>query len=193
MRRPTSQRYSLDGRRNEMADVTVQEKSETASQVDPAQMNYAMDQLRSQQNLIAGSLAGLGASLVGAGLWAVVTVMTGYQIGWMAVGIGFAVGFAMRLAGKGIDTIYGVIGASLAFLGCAVGNLFAVCAMVARQESMAFMDVMSQLDVSLIRELMVATFSPMDLLFYGIAIYEGYKLSFRQVSQQDLSGLLPGR
>ena len=56
-----------------MADVTVQQKPETASQVDTAQMSYAMDQLRSQQNLIAGSLAGLGASLVGAGLWAVVT------------------------------------------------------------------------------------------------------------------------
>jgi hypothetical protein len=26
---------------------------------------------------------------------------------------------------------------------------------------------------------MVATFAPMDLVFYGIAIYEGYKLSLR--------------
>ena len=28
---------------------------------------------------------------------------------------------------------------------------------------------------------MKADFSPIDLLFYGIAIYEGYKFSFRQV------------
>ena len=33
---------------------------------------------------------------------------------------------------------------------------------------------------------MVATFSPMDLLFYGIAVYEGYKFSFRQVGPEDL-------
>ena len=171
-----------------MSNVTVERGSQAATQVDPAQVNFALDQLRSQQNLIAGSLAGLAASLVGAGLWAVVTVVTGYQIGWMAVGVGFAVGLAMRIAGKGIDNVFGIVGAALAFFGCAVGNLFTVCAMVAKQESMALMDVLSQLDLSLIRELMVATFSPMDLLFYGIAIYEGYKLSFRQLSQQDLGG-----
>jgi hypothetical protein len=38
-------------------------------------------------------------------------------------------------------------------------------------------------------ELLVATFSPMDLLFYGIAVYEGYHLSFRQVTDQELAEL----
>ena len=33
---------------------------------------------------------------------------------------------------------------------------------------------------------MVVTFSPIDLLFYGIAVYEGYKLSFRQIGLDDL-------
>jgi hypothetical protein len=34
---------------------------------------------------------------------------------------------------------------------------------------------------------MQATFNPMDLLFYGIGVYEGYRFSFRQVSQADLT------
>ena len=79
-----------------------------------------------------------------------------------------------------------------AFLGCAVGNLFAVCGIVADQEGMAFMDIVAQLDPPLVQQLMVATFQPMDLLFYGLAIYEGYKLSFREVTQAELSGALPG-
>lgn len=29
----------------------------------------------------------------------------------------------------------------------------------------------------------------MDLLFYGIAIYEGYKFSFRQIIEQELATL----
>jgi hypothetical protein len=31
----------------------------------------------------------------------------------------------------------------------------------------------------------------MDLLFYGIAVYEGYKFSFRTRSPQELSSLTP--
>ena len=31
---------------------------------------------------------------------------------------------------------------------------------------------------------MMATFSPMDLVFYGIAMYEGYKFSFRPFLQK---------
>jgi len=34
-----------------------------------------------------------------------------------------------------------------------------------------------------------ATFHPTDLLFYGIAVYEGYRFSFRRLSDADLAGL----
>lgn len=37
---------------------------------------------------------------------------------------------------------------------------------------------------------MQETFSPMDLLFYAIAIYEGYRLSFREFSDKDLDLML---
>jgi hypothetical protein len=33
---------------------------------------------------------------------------------------------------------------------------------------------------------MRATFNPMDLLFYGIAVYEGYRFSFREITKKDL-------
>ena len=39
---------------------------------------------------------------------------------------------------------------------------------------------------------MVASFSPFDLLFYGIAVYEGYKLSFRQLTERDLMEKISG-
>jgi len=158
----------------------------------PAEMQFAVEQLRSQQNLIGGVLAGAVAAAAGAGAWAAVTVATGYQIGWMAIGVGFLVGYAVRLAGKGVDATFGFAGAVLALLGCAVGNLLTVCAVVAAQEDMAIMEILVQLTPGLVQELMVATFSPMDLLFYAIAVYEGYKLSFRQLSPEELGALLPG-
>jgi hypothetical protein len=39
---------------------------------------------------------------------------------------------------------------------------------------------------------MTATFSVMDLLFYGIAIYEGYRFAFRKIRPEELQGLSQG-
>ena len=86
-----------------------------------------------------------------------------------------------------------IAGAVLALLGCGLGNLLAVCGLIASQEGMGFFEVVGQLNLDIIRELIVVTFCPMDLLFYGIAVYEGYKLSFRQVSEQDIVARITGQ
>lgn len=44
-------------------------------------------ELRNKQCIYRGFLGGLGAVIIGAILWAVITVLTDYQIGWMAVGV----------------------------------------------------------------------------------------------------------
>jgi len=36
---------------------------------------------------------------------------------------------------------------------------------------------------------MTATFNPMDLLFYGLAVYAGYRFSFRRISAEELAKL----
>lgn len=172
---------------------TEQSAASSAPQtLNPQQLDIALGRLRTHQNLVGGAVAGLVAAAVGAAVWAGVTIGTGYQIGWMAVGIGFLVGLAVRTVGKGLDPAFGIVGAVLALLGCGAGNLLAVVGMVAQAQSIAYMDVLSRLDVSVAERLMVATFSPMDLLFYGIAVYEGYKLSFRQLTHEQLQQALAG-
>jgi hypothetical protein len=159
--------------------------------LDPSRIEYMKQQLRSQQNLPLGLVAGLVAALIGASIWALITVFTGYQIGFMAIGVGLLVGFFVRSAGKGIDSAFGMAGAGLALFGCLLGNLLAVCGLVAVQESLAFTEVLARLTPGIAMELMAVTFSPLDLLFYGLALYYGYKLSFRQLSPQELSELVP--
>lgn len=39
-------------------------------------------------------------------------------------------------------------------------------------------------------ELLRLAFQPLDLLFYGIALYEGYKFSFRRITRQELADAL---
>jgi len=176
-----------------MSDETTPGPSEPQDpELDASQVEYLKQRLQSEQNLPLAIVAGLVASLAGAAVWAGLTVATGYQIGFMAIGIGFLVGFAVRSAGKGITSVFGVIGAAFSLLGCAAGNLLAVSAMVAQAEDMPLMAVLQQLDLGLIQELMMASFSPMDLLFYAIALYYGYKLAFRQLTGDDLTRMLSG-
>jgi hypothetical protein len=127
--------------------------------------------------LIAAVVAGLIASLIGAAVWAGITFSTGYQIGLVAIGVGFLCGFAVRLAGQGSEPIFGVIGAGFALLGCVLGNFLSAVAYAAKEMQIGFWDLLTQVDLGGVGQVIVGTFQPMDLLFYAIAIYEGYKFS----------------
>jgi drug/metabolite transporter (DMT)-like permease len=164
---------------------------ETAQQpvLSAAETQLALQALRSEQNLVMGALAGLAAALVGAAIWAIITALTQYQIGFMAIGIGFLVGFAVRAAGKGIDPVFGVVGAALALLGCVLGNLVMVLYFLANKEQMPLLELLSRLDLKLVQRVMTATFDVMDMVFYGIAMYCGYKYAFRQVTKDQLAVL----
>jgi hypothetical protein len=71
-------------------------------------------------------------------------------------------------------------------LSCVVGNLLSACGFFATQESLPLVQVIVSVLTSPATslELLIATFSPMDLLFYGIAVYEGYKISLQSMAPQ---------
>jgi len=160
--------------------------SAASTQVDAARLQQFQRKMREEQDLSRGILAGLGAAILGACLWAVITVLTGYQIGWMAVGVGFLVGFANRTFGRGVDKTFGYCGALLALVGCVLGNLLSVCIMIGNQTETSSLTVLSSLNPGTAIDLILATFQPMDILFYGLALYEGYKFSFRQLSDKEV-------
>lgn len=108
----------------------------------------------------------------------------------MAVGIGFLVGFSVRFFGKGFDQKFGFVGAIFSLLGCLLGNLFTTVIFASIDLNETFFTMLFSLNLSNIIDIFEQTFSPMDLLFYGIAIYEGYKFSFRTLSENEVSGLL---
>ena len=139
-------------------------------------------QMESEQNLLAGALAGALAATIGAVAWAMITVATSYQIGWMAVGVGFLVGYAVRMLGKGITPLFGVVAALLAASGCLAGNVLTACMILSREEGLPLTDVLTKLDPAIMAELLLATWQPMDLLFYGLAIYVAYQYAFDRPS-----------
>lgn len=161
-----------------------------SSDLKPEEVALVMERLRSHQNLARGALFGAAGAAAGAALWALVTALTEYQIGWMAVGVGFLVGLGVRVGGRGLDRVFGIVGAAFALVGCLVGNVLAGVAFVAAGQNLPFLDVLSTLSPGAAADLLVAMFSPMDLLFYGLALYEGYRFSFRQVTVEEARRML---
>lgn len=159
-------------------------------EIDPAQLASLGRRLTSEQNFPRAVAAGSAAALVGAAVWAAVTFVTGYQIGFMALGVGVVVGFAVREAGQGFTSRFGVLGAALSLAGCVLGNLLAVTALVAQEVGVPFSSALGRLTPDVAQSLMAASFSPIDLVFYGIALYEGYRLAFRQVTNEELERML---
>jgi len=158
---------------------------------DPAELQREVARLRGEQNFANGFGAGAVAALIGAVVWAAVTVFTGYQIGWMALGVGILVGLAVRRFGRGVEPRFGILGAGLALFGCLLGNLFAVIGLVAVQEQTSVLAIWGVLEWGAVPGVMAATFSPMDLVFYGIAVYEGYQFSFREIAPATPPGAAP--
>jgi hypothetical protein len=143
------------------------------------------EKLREEQNLASGIIAGIGVGAVGAVIWAVITVATEYQIGYMAIGIGFIVGHAVRMGGKGVDMIFGISGAVIAILSCFLGNFLSTIGFLANYNEIGYLDAFLSFDYSLFIPIMKETFGFMDVLFYGFAAFEGYKLAFRVITNEE--------
>lgn len=151
--------------------------------------NDVLEKLRLEQNLTLAIVAGLGAGIIGAILWGMITVATNYQIGYLAIAIGAGVGFSMRFLGKGIDQIFGIIGAAIAVLSCVLGNFFSIIGFYANAEGLEYIETFLLFDYAYFLPVMSETFSFMDIVFYGIAGYEGYKFSFRTFTEADVATL----
>jgi hypothetical protein len=132
-----------------------------------------------RENKLAVAAVGLAAMLAGAILWAAVTVITHSELGLMAIAVGFMVGFAIQKFRKQPDPVFGIWGAILALAGCVLGNALSFVVFVAQQTNTPLVDAFLRVSIPGLVSVMAQNFGAMDLLFYGIAIYEGYKFSSR--------------
>lgn len=149
----------------------------------------AIEQLDDQPSLLMGLVGGVIAMLVGAIVWGAITYFTNYQIGWMAIGVGFLVGVAIKFFGRGKTLIFGISAAVLALIGCVLGNLMFYSGIIAREESASFLEVFFffLLSPAAALELFTLAFDFMDILFYAFAAYAGFSaaMDIKRKGQQQ--------
>lgn len=172
-----------------MSFQSITPKDETI--IDSTQFDQSMQEIKSRQSLTLAIFGGVTASLVAALLWAIITYLTKFQIGFMAIGVGFLVGYAVNYFGKGVTPVFGIVGAIFSLFGCIVGNILTTIIAASFQEGVPLSSILLAFltNPTLVAEILQATFSPIDLLFYGIAVYEGYRFSFRDISAEELPAL----
>lgn len=179
--------YALDGAADDQQARDSDENDvDESAEIDPQLVEMALKKIATEQNLSMALVAAVVSSLLGAGAWALLTVVTNSQFGLVAIALGVFVGFAVRIGGKGLDQIFGFIGAGFSLLGIVGGNLFSILYTVAEAENIAFADLVAQLNPDIIFQLMSASFDPIDLLFYAFGAYEGYRFAFRKITEADL-------
>lgn len=156
----------------------------------PDQVERALFEIQSEQRPLVGAVAGGIAGMIGAIVWAAVTVVMMVQIGWLAIGIGAMVGAAVRWAGRGTTRTFGVIGGGLALASVVIGNFLSLLGIGAGAMEVSYLDMITMFDYSQSLALMADAFSPMDLVFYAFAIWTGYQFSFREVTEEEIHGRL---
>lgn len=169
---------------NFQLDETVKEEAivEDDSPIEIVQLTDEIkEEFRVHQVLTYAIIGGFFLSVICALLWALVTVTTEYQIGYMALAVGLIVGMGVRYFGAGIDPVYRFVGAFFSLLGCALGNLFSQVGFIADAESLGYFETLTYLDLETIILIYKESFSPMDVLFYGFAIYEGFRFAVRPI------------
>lgn len=172
---------------NDIPSMFGKTKEDYQKKLDSNLVNQYMDKLKQKQNLPIAIVSGMGAAIIGAILWAIISVSTGFQIGYMAIGVGYIVGFTIKKTGHGITQIYGILGALLSILGCLLGNFLTIIGFAANAENLGYVETLWSADYGLVFQLMLENSSPIDLLFYGFAIFEGYKFSIVKVTDEELA------
>ena len=125
--------------------------------------------------IVGGSVVAFICSL----LWAAITYLTDYQFGIMAIGVGLLVGSSIKVLGKGKSINFGILGALLSMFSCFLGNLIYVYAYYAKIFIMSFFDVVKVLGFSGGIDLVIDISGIVDILFYILALYIGFKSSVK--------------
>jgi hypothetical protein len=127
----------------------------------------------------AGGAAAAGLCTLVAGGFA---ALSGHWYGFLSVGIGFAVAFAVRKLGRGNSAQFGLIGATWSLLGCLGAYHLAWAIVMAREAGEPFFEFVSGIESW--GGFMQAVLGPKDFVFYAIAAYFGYKRSYDAVADK---------
>ncbi len=178
---------NVSGEINSPADDDQRTVEMTASEYDDF-----IASINQKANNSLGVLLGIGFGFVGATAWAIISKLTGYNIGFIAIFIGFLVGQGFVNAGRSTKPIMGVIAAIIALLSTLLGNLAFAFLQIADYHSMNVIDLVINFDYHYLLNLIIDMHTAFDIIFYTLAASAAYKRSFINKHKLNIS-IVPDR
>jgi hypothetical protein len=108
---------------------------------------FASDSNATQPSVPRGLAVGVCVGLVGGAVWVLVERLTGYQIGFVAVGIGYGVGRTVAQIGKTRQTSAASAAAGIAFCAAVLGHVASVYAALAATFDVGVGTILRAIDV----------------------------------------------
>lgn len=125
---------------------------------------------------------GVIAAAVGAGLWMVVTEVTGYEIGLIAIAVGFIVGTAVRMGSRGIGGVaYQLLAVFLSYTAIVITYIPVIVADV--EGSLAWVVA---IPIAYVAPFLMGSENIIGILIIGFALWQAWKMNAR--AKLELAG-----
>ncbi len=156
--------------------------SEIKEKLEP----FVFISFQNEQKFLEALFASIFVGFTGAIIWALITYFTERQFGLIAIAIGAGIGISINYTGNGFEQKFAFLGAVVAFLSCLLGNFLALVGFAAKGSEMTLLQVFGAIDFSKVANIMISSFGIMDLLFYSLAVYEGYRFATKKYTAKRL-------
>jgi hypothetical protein len=131
-------------------------------------------------NLLAALLFGLAAGLVAGAVWHVIVIVTGYEIGYVAIGVGWLIGMAVHIgSGRKRAASLQILSAVVTLMTLLVANYFTFLHVLRtyllEQNTAGYSGqffFISPFDSSFLQNLI----SPIGLLIWAVALYVAFSV-----------------
>lgn len=153
-------------------------------------MNNSISTKSARQGFVFGAGGGLLAGGLAAVLWAYVSVLSGWQIGYLAIGVGFCVAFGARVTGYGNTAAFQIMAAAIAVIACFVGNMLVEVGYYAQDQQVNWLISLAQFTPFELLDYTIGGTSPIDILFYALAAGAGFKYSLEEADGAELPAFL---
>lgn len=149
--------------------------------------SLAEDNQNIKRGLIGGGIVGVLCSSA----WASVTLSTGMQHSFSALVLGAIIGYSMWLFGNAMDDRMGLYAAGISIGSIVFGNAMLLPAYVAyRHSGLSYFEALGSINLSMTVEFLIDYFEFVDIVFYSMAAYAAYRLSFKELDKQVKQGIV---
>lgn len=166
-----------DGDAYELAELPQMPKAAAAAPVAAVQPRPIIAAKRpgpSKAVRMIGALIGGGiAALVGGFIWGATASASGYEVGWLAWGIGLATGLGAVLGGRGSDGNIGTIAVICAVAGIFIGKVVMVAGLISKEPDEVARQILNQLSFF---DLLKATLSFYDIIWFVLAVGTAWRI-----------------